>query len=354
MNERFDLTRSVLVILVIGGLSAFSFWILRPFLPAIIWATMIVVATWPMMRALERRLRARWLAVTIMIVLLLLVFVVPFMLAIATIVEHSDKIASWAKSLAEFRLPPPPAFVADIPMVGTRIVQLWQDLLAAGPGELAKKLAPYSGRIAAWFVAEVGGFGVVAAQFVLTIIIAAVLYMSGESAALKVRSFARRLAGERGDEVIKLAGMAIRGVALGVVVTALVQSIMGGIGLAVAGIPLATVLTAVMFMLALAQIGAAPVLSVAVIWLYWTGSYGWASALLVWTVIVGSLDNILRPLLIRQGADLPLLLIFAGVIGGLISFGLVGIFVGPVILGVTYTLFTAWTTEGDGHLDQRT
>lgn len=352
-TERFDLTRSVLVILVIGGLSAFSFWILRPFLPAIIWATMIVVATWPMMRALERRLRARWLAVTLMILLLLLVFVVPFMLAIATIVENSDRIAGWAKALAELRIPPPPEMLNNIPMVGERIAQFWRDLIEQGPGELAQKLAPYSGRIAAWFVAEVGSFGVVAAQFVLTIIVAAVFYMSGESAALMVRRFAQRLAGARGDEVIDLAGMAIRGVALGVVVTALVQSIIGGIGLAIAGIPFATVLTALMFMLALAQIGAAPVLSIAVIWLYWSGSYGWATALLVWTVIVGSLDNILRPFLIRQGADLPLLLIFAGVIGGLISFGLVGIFVGPVILGVTYTLFTAWTAETDGQSGKR-
>lgn len=341
-----DLTRNVLTILVIGGLCAFSFWILRPFLPAIVWATMIVVATWPMMRAIERRLwGARWIAVTIMILLLLLVFVVPFSLAIATIVENSDRIANWAKALAEFRIPPPPELLHSIPMVGAKIVQVWHDVIEAGPSELAKKLAPYSGRIAAWFVAEVGSFGVVAAQFVLTIIVAAVLYYSGENVAMMVRRFARRLAGMRGDDVIQLAAQAIRGVALGVVVTALVQSIMGGIGLAIAGIPFATVLTAVMFMLALAQIGAAPVLAVAVIWLYWTGAYGWATALLVWTVIVSSLDNILRPILIRQGADLPLLLIFAGVIGGLISFGLVGIFVGPVILAVTYTLFTAWTAE---------
>ncbi|MFN0303176.1 MAG: AI-2E family transporter YdiK [Burkholderiales bacterium] len=341
-----DLTRNVLAILVIGGLCGFSFWILRPFLPAIVWATMIVVATWPMMTALQNRLWGkRWPAVCIMTILLLLVFVVPFSLAIATIVENTERIAGWAKAIAQFKVPPPPDMLHNVPMVGERIIALWNDVIAAGPEELARKIAPYAGRIATWFVAEVGSFGVVAAQFVLTIIVAAVMYSNGESAAMMVRQFARRLGGGRGDQAVKLAGQAIRGVALGVVVTALAQSLLGGIGLAAAGIPLAAVLTAVMFMLALAQIGAVPVLGIAVIWLYWSGQPGWGTALLVWTIIVSSLDNILRPLLIRKGADLPLLLIFAGVIGGLIAFGLVGIFVGPVVLAVTYTLFSAWTAE---------
>jgi len=341
-----DLTRNLLAILVIGGLCGFSFWILRPFLPAMVWATMIVVATWPMMIAVEQRLWGRrWLAVTVMIALQLLVFVVPFSLAVATIVENSERIAGWVRAIAEFRIPPPPDFVIAIPLVGERIAEVWREVIAAGPEELARRAAPYAGRVATWFVSEVGSFGAVALQFVLTIIVAAVMYFHGEGAAQMARDFARRLAGEQGDRTVHLAGQAIRGVALGVVVTALAQSILGGIGLAVAGIPFATVLTAVMFMLALAQIGAGPVLAIAVIWLYWSGSPGWGTALLVWTIIVGSLDNVLRPILIRRGADLPLLLIFAGVIGGLVSFGLVGIFVGPVVLAVTWTLLVAWIAE---------
>src|SRR5260370_21200356 len=139
--------------------------------------------------------------------------------------------------------------------------------------------------------------------------------MTGEDAARWVRRFGRRLAGERGEQVVRLAGQAIRGVALGVVVTALVQSVLGGIGLAIAGIPFAAMLTAVMFMLALAQIGPLPVLLGGLAWLWWQGHTGWFVALLVWTIVVASLDNILRPLLIRRGADLPLLLIFPGRIG---------------------------------------
>jgi predicted PurR-regulated permease PerM len=136
-------------------------------------------------------------------------------------------------------------------------------------------------------------------------------------------------------------------VALGVVVTAIVQSTAAGIGLAVSGIPYVTVLTAVIFMLCIAQLGPILVLAPAVGWLYWSGDPVWGTVLLVWTVIVGALDNVLRPILIKRGADLPLLLIFAGVIGGLVSFGIIGLFVGPVILAVTYRLLESWVADID-------
>src|SRR4029077_17013308 len=115
-----------------------------------------------------------------------------------------------------------------------------------------------------------------------------------------------------------------------------------GLGLLAAGVPFAGLLSAVMLLLAVAQIGVVPVMLCAVGWLYWKDQTAIAIALLVWTVLVGTIDNVLRPLLIRQGADLPLLLIFAGVIGGLLAFGLVVLFVGPVVLAVSYTLLQAW------------
>ena len=184
-------------------------------------------------------------------------------------------------------------------------------------------------------------------QFLLTVIISAILYATGDTAAAGVRAFARRLGGHPGEEVTILAGKAIRGVALGVVVTAVAQSVLGGIGLAVTGVPTAAVLTAVMFMLCVAQVGPGLVLIPAVIWLYWGDHNVAGTVLLVWTVIVTTLDNVLRPVLIKKGADLPLLLVFAGVIGGLIALGIVGIFIGPVVLAVAFTLIKAWVLEED-------
>jgi predicted PurR-regulated permease PerM len=179
-------------------------------------------------------------------------------------------------------------------------------------------------------------------QFLLTTIIAAIMYAKGEVVRSGVLSFARRLAGQQGEDVALLAAKAVRGVALGVVLTALIQTALGGIGLFIAGVPAAALLTAVMFMLCLAQIGPALVLVPAIIWLYWQGSALWGTILVVFTVLALTIDNVVRPVLIKKGADLPLLLIFAGVIGGLIAFGVIGLFIGPVMLAVTYTLLKVW------------
>jgi predicted PurR-regulated permease PerM len=204
---------------------------------------------------------------------------------------------------------------------------------------------------AKWILGQAGSLGGMLVQFLLIVILSAIMYSSGEGAARSVRRFGRRLAGERGENSVILAGQAIRGVALGVGVTAIVQTVLGGIGLAIAGVPFASLLSAVMLMLCIAQLGPALVLFPAVGWMYWMGDNGWATFLLVWSLIVGSLDNFLRPMLIKKGADLPLLLIFAGVIGGMLGFGLIGIFVGPVVLAVTYTLLEAWIEDALGKAD---
>jgi len=339
-----ELTRILLTVLVIGGLIAASFWILRPFLGALIWAIMIVVATWPLMVGVQRGLGGRrWLAVTVMSVILLLVLVVPLSAAIGTIVSHADDIVGWAKNLREFKLPPPPSWLPDLPLVGPRAVKLWQEVGAEGFPAVAAKVSPYASGLTAWFVSQMGSFGALFIQFLLTVVAAAVLYAYGEHAADQALRFGERLGGERGVGAVRLSGQAIRGVARGVVLTALAQTLVGGIGVWVAGVPFAAILTALMFLLAVAQIGAALVLLGPVVWLYWSGSPGWGTFLLVVAVIAGTLDNVLRPLLIKQGgADLPILLIFVGVIGGLISFGLIGIFIGPLVLAVTHTLLQTW------------
>ena len=147
-------------------------------------------------------------------------------------------------------------------------------------------------------------------------------------------------------KAVSLGAQAVRAVALGVVVTAILQSALAGIGFAIAGVPFASILTALAFILAVAQVGASPVLIGGVIWVYATKGAGWGTVFLVWAVFCGTFDNFLRPLLIKRGADLPLLLIFAGVVGGLIAFGVVGLFIGPVVLAVAYMLLIDWMSEG--------
>jgi predicted PurR-regulated permease PerM len=310
---------------------------------------MIVVATWPLFRELEARLgNRRPLAVAIMTVAMLFLLVLPFWLAIDTILEHTDQLTAAGKSLTASGLTQPPGWVRGLPLVGERLALLWAQQADAGTAGLVAKLSPYAADGGKWVLAQVGGLGGMLLQFVLVVAIAAIIYSSGESGAQLARRFGRRLAGERGENSVILAGQAIRGVALGVGVTAIVQTVLGGIGLAAAGVPFAALLSALMLMLCIAQVGPMVVLLPAVGWLFWSDSTGWAIALLIWSLIVGTLDNFLRPMLIKRGADLPLLLIFAGVIGGMLGFGLIGIFIGPVVLAVTYTLMLAWIEDALG------
>ena len=343
----WDLTRIVLGVMTIGVLAMASFWVLRPFLLAGIWATMIVVATWPALRAVERRLwGSRTLAVVAMTLLMFVVIAAPLTTAVIGIADRTDDILAWSKSLARIAIPPPPDWVSQVPLVGRKIAGEWSALAALSSEELFARAAPYLRAVAFWVLAQLGAIGTLVVHIVLAVIIAAILYANGEAAAAGVLAFTRRLAGQAGERVTVLAASAIRAVALGIVLTALVQSVVGGIGLLIVRVPYPLLLTSVMFLLGVAQIGPIPVLLGAVIWAYWSSGPFWGTVMLVWAIGTGTFDNILRPILIKRGADLPLILIFAGVLGGLLAFGLVGLFVGPVVLAVTYTLLEAWVAEG--------
>jgi predicted PurR-regulated permease PerM len=345
-NSYPDIVRTTLAVIFIGILISASFWILRPFLSALIWATMIVVTTWPFMERVQEILwRKRGLAVTVMTLMLLLVFIIPFTFAVVTVAERSDEIVNWTKSLASYAVSPPPPWVGKLPVVGAKLAARWQQLASISPAELSERLAPHAKEIAGWLMARTGSVMMMMVQFLLTVIISAVLYATGDKAAHGIRLFARRLGGQSGEDAAVLAAKAVRGVALGVVVTALLQSLLGGIGLVVAGVPAVAILTALMFILCIAQMGPGLVLIPVIVWLFWQDQTLWGTVMIFWSLVVMTMDNFVRPILIKKGADLPLLLIFAGVIGGLIAFGVVGLFIGPVLLAVTYTLLEAWVAQ---------
>jgi predicted PurR-regulated permease PerM len=349
-----DLARTTFQLLALGALIATSFWIVRPFLMASAWATMIVIATWPLLLSVQARLGGRRsLAVVVMTIALLLILVVPLYFGITAIVENAKRIADWSQSLATFSVPQLPAWVESLPVVGPRLAARWQTLMAARPEELSARVAPYGQKLVLWFVGQVGGIGMLLLQFLLTVIIAAILYANGETAARAADRFARRLAGLQGENAVHLAGQAIRGVALGVVVTAIVQSALVGVGLAVVDVPFVTILTAVAFILAIAQVGPAIMLIPVVVWVYSTSGTGWGTGFLVWAIFCCTIDNFLRPLLIKRGADLPLLLVFSGVIGGLIAFGVIGLFIGPVVLAVAHTLLGEWVSSAGESSDEQ-
>ena len=343
LAEPRDLTRTLLGMLCVGALIVATFWIVRPFLAAAIWAMTIVVVTWPLLLRLQTRLwNSRALAITAMMVVLVLLLAVPLLLAIATVVSNADEIADRVRLLFGYRIPPPPDWLVRLPMVGERVARAWIEAEASGLDGVWSRLLPYAGSVTTWFVVEAGSLGFLALQFLLTLVLAAFMYAHGEEGGRAALRLGRRLGGRHGEDLVHLASQAIRGVALGVGLTAAIQAMLGGAGLAVAGVPFAGLLTVVLFMLCVSQIGMLVVLLPAVAWVYWDGHVVWGTVLLVWSLVASLMDTVLRPVLVRRTADLPMLLIFVGVIGGLVAFGAIGIFVGPVVLAVAYTLLLTW------------
>jgi len=347
-ETRNDLTRTTLAVLCIVGMIAASFLVVQPFLGALVWATTLVVATWPLMLRLQAALGGRrGLTVTLMTIGLLLIVVLPLSAAIGAIVANSDRIMALVAAVPDFHVPAAPTWVADIPLIGGTVVERWAKVAGQDAAEIVRLATPYVGAITHWFVAVAGSAGGMVVHLLITIALAAVLYASGETAATWCRRFGRRLAGTRGEQVVVLAGQAIRSVALGVVVTAIAQTLVAGAGLALTGVPHAGILSAIVLMLCIAQLGPILVLLPATIWLFATGATVPGIILAIFTVLALTMDNFLRPFLIKRGADLPLLLILVGVIGGLLAFGLLGLFLGPVMLAITYTLLQNWIADTD-------
>ncbi|CAI0807916.1 putative inner membrane protein [Serratia proteamaculans] len=344
-KSRYDLPRLIFGVMFIVIMIVACFWVVQPFILGFAWAGMVVIATWPLLIKLQRILWGRRsLAVIVMTLLLILLFILPISLLVSSVVDNSAPIVAWASTPGKLHIPDL-AWLQSIPMIGDKIYTSYHTLVNAGGTALVAKVQPYFGQTATWFVAQAAHIGRLLLHCTLMLLFSVLLYARGEQVALGIRHFATRLGAERGDAAVVLGGQAIRAVALGVVVTALVQSVLGGIGLAVTGIPAATLLTVLIFICCVAQLGPLLVLVPAIIWLYWSGDTTWGTVLLVWSCVVATLDNVLRPVLIRMGADLPMILILSGVIGGLLAFGMIGLFIGPVVLAVSYRLLTAWMNE---------
>lgn len=341
-----DLLQTSLAIAALGILGVGSFKVIEPFIGALVWAGMIVIATWPLMLKIQRILRdSRTLATFVMTAMLLLLLFVPLWISISTVVVNADTLRSWVTGAFSSDLPPAPNWLVKLPIVGKHVALQWEQIRFMDRAALGAQLAPYAADFGSWFFSQVGSFGLLFVHFLLTVIISGALYLNGETISRGLLRFADRLAGAQGTHATTLAARAIRAVALGIVVTALVQSVVAALGLLAAGIPYLPILVALIFIFGVAQVGPVPVMGPTIVWLYWSEQPGWGTAMLLWTVLLIVIDNALRPALIRRGADLPIVLVFVGVMGGLFAYGIIGLFVGPVVLAVTYTLLSAWVNQ---------
>jgi predicted PurR-regulated permease PerM len=318
-------------------------YVVAPFIPALVWSAVIVVTLWQPLEWLTARLGGRrGLVATLLAFAMLALVVMPAISVAEMLADGMPRIRQMAAQLFAALPREPPETLLGLPLVGQQAGDAWRLLAedATAAADAAQRFAPAVGR---WLLARLAGIGETLLQFVLVAIATAVLYAQGRAAAEMAGKLAARLGGAEGTEVLDVATRAIRGVSAGVIGTAAAQATLAGIGFAVAGVPAPVLLAVGVLVFGIIQIGPLPVWLPVVIWLYTTGDTFTAILLLAWNAgVVQTIDNILRPVLISRGARLPLLLMLVGVLGGLIAMGLIGVFLGPTLLGVGYVMLRRW------------
>ena len=345
-TEAHELPRNLLLVLFILSLTAGCIWVLLPFVVVIICGTTVAVATWPMLLSLERKLGGRrWAAAAVMLGGMAIAFLVPVYFGALAAVQSVGTAIEWLHGLAQNTLPPLPAWLANLPVVGARVQEGWANLAAGGTQGLAARIEENGGEMLRWAAGRIGNLVGMLVQVLIALSITALLYARGEKFASGVMRFSRRLGGEHGERSARLAALATRGVALGVVLTPLIQAILAGIGMAIAGVPHVGIFAILVLMTCLAQAGPVPAMLIPAGIMFARGATLPAILLLVWAVVVHISGPIVRPLLIKRGVDLPLTLILTGVIGGVAAFGVIGLFIGPVMLAVGGTLLKNWVAE---------
>ncbi len=329
---------------LIALLVIWCFEVVRPFIQPIVWGIILAIAIHPAYLRLGRVMGGRErLAATILVVGSLLLLIVPSVMITTSLVESATELAGKLRE-GEVKIPPPPTAVADWPIIGGGLHALWaeasQDLEAA-----LGQAQPLLKAIGRWMLSggATAGFGIV--MFALSIVIAGVLLSYGEQATDTARRIARRLVDERGDELVKLTGDTVESVTRGILGVALIQGLLAGIGLLVAGVPAAGLWALLVLLMAVVQIPTVLILGPIIVYVFATSSTTIAVLFAIWSLAVGFSDNVLKPMLLGRGVDVPTLVIFMGAIGGFILQGIIGLFAGAVVLSVGYTLFKAWLED---------
>jgi predicted PurR-regulated permease PerM len=345
-DEQRMLAERVLMSLLVGGVAVGCTLILYPFFSAILWAGILVFTTWPAYERVRQRLRIRrTAAAALMVGITAVVVVLPLALAAPSGATDVEKLRAAVNTAIKGGLPGPPGWLSDVPAIGDLLANLWRHW-AADLSLMVETFRPYFGIIAEGGFSLLLGIANGVVSFVFALFIAFFFYANGETIAARLQALIRRIAGERADRLIEVTGQTIRGTVYGILGTAIVQGILTAFGLWLSGVPRPVSLGAVAGFLAVFPIGAPLVWIPASLWLLGTGSTGWGIFLALYGVLaVSGADNVIRPWFISRGAQLPFVLTAIGVIGGALAFGLLGIFLGPVLLGVGFTLVNEWALD---------
>ena len=342
------LIERAIVLLLFAGLVVGVLMVLRPFATALLFGAVLAIATWPLRAALSRRGFGHGSIAALMLLGAALLVGLPVVLAAPHLAIGLTEGAARLEASLSALAAAPPDWIARLPLFGDRLARGWSDLASAG-GDLRAALGPYAGWIRDSALAVAQALAESVLQFVLGLIVAAMFWANGDALAAVLRDVMRRLGGETAAEALEAASASLRSVAYGVVGTACIQGVLMGVGAAIAGVPAPVLLGFVVMLLALSQIGAVLIPLAwggAAWWLFRQGASGWGVFMLLWgLVLVSASDNLIRPLLIKRGVAMPLSLVILGVFGGFLSFGFLGLFIGPALLAVAFTLLQAWRAQ---------
>jgi predicted PurR-regulated permease PerM len=339
------LTDSVLRIGMLIALVFACVRVMAPFIVVLLWATVLAVVLHPLHARFSRRVGNRWSAVLIGLLGVTLL-VVPLVIAVTSVGNSVfDLVAGLAdKSLV---VPPPPARLASLPLFGDTLTTAWSMLATNMPAAI-EQYGPMLKEPALWLASFGGGLLAGVLSFVLAVAIAAVMIAYGAQEATFARDVFARFTGsvDRGARLVTLTAATIRGVAQGVVGVAVVQSLLIGIGFFAIGMPTAGLLTLLALLIGIIQVPALLITLPAIAYIFATRDTTPAVIFAIYITVAGLSDNILKPLMLGRGLEVPMPVILIGVIGGMLSDGLVGLFVGPVLLAVGYVLFLDWLSHG--------
>jgi predicted PurR-regulated permease PerM len=333
----------ILMALLIGGVAVGCVAVLYPFLSALLWAGILVFTTWPVHEWIRARLRLRRRAAALVMVgLTAVTLVLPIALAAPGGSDDVTNLRHVILDALRAGLPTSPDWLRDVPLIGPTLAELW-DHWAEDIGALLEALRPYFGIVLEGGLSVLLGIANGVLMFLLALFVAFFFYLYGEPIAARLRLVLRRVAGDQADRLAEVTGATVRGVVYGILGTAVVQGILTAFGLWLSGVPRPVLLGGLAGLVSVFPIGAPVVWIPAALWLLGTGHIAWGIFLAAYGVVaVSGADSLIRPWFITRGAHLPFLLTILGVLGGALAFGLLGIFLGPVLLGVGFTLLNEW------------
>ncbi len=329
---------------ILGTMVVCTLFIVKPFIIPVLWGIIIAVAMEPFVGKAAAAMGGRRKLVSVIFALVvILALIVPAVMLVSSSIDAVQSISAGLEDNS-LTVPPPPEGVKDWPLIGPPVSKSW-DLASSNLAAALKQYGPQLKAAASTLLGSIGGGVIAVFMFIISTVIAAALLATADKGSKSMNKIVSRFAGERGEEITSLATATIRGVMQGVVGVAIIQSILSAMGMVVVGVPAAGLWAVLVLVLAVIQLPPILVLGPVAAWVFSAAETVPAALFLVWALLVSASDGVLKPLLMGRGVDIPMLVILIGALGGMMLFGIIGLFVGAVVVAISYTLFTTWVEE---------